>query len=216
MIEKVQESHLYMWLKEKDSKFLSKLDETIEYANTILPQINNVFASYTVHGVRHSINVMEYMYALVVDINKLSELEVALLIYSALLHDIGMIANVDEIKEIKADHAILGERKYSKVLEKYGDEMTALQECVRPVHGKRARDYIETKMDERLFLIPESTNISFKSELAQICMSHNEDFEWIKKKDILILMHSISLCYLEYLTIWILMSKEHHYIYINI
>jgi len=38
-----------------------------------------------------------------------------------------MIANVDEIKEIKADHAILGERKYSKVLEKYGDEMTALQ-----------------------------------------------------------------------------------------
>ena len=37
-----------------------------------------------------------------------------------------MIANVDEIKEIKADHAILGERKYSKVLEKYGDEMTAL------------------------------------------------------------------------------------------
>ena len=73
MIEKVQESHLYMWLKEKDSKFLSKLDETIEYANTILPQINNVFASYTVHGVRHSINVMEYMYALVVDINKLSE-----------------------------------------------------------------------------------------------------------------------------------------------
>lgn len=166
---------------------------------------------------------MEYMYALVVDINKLSELEVALLIYSALLHDIGMIANVDEIKEIKADHAILGERKYSKVLEKYGDEMTALQECVRPVHGKRARDYIETKMDERLFLIPESTNISFKSELAQICMSHNEDFEWIKKnlhndekRDILILMHSISLCYLEYLTIWILMSKEHHYIYINI
>ena len=67
------------------------------------------------------------------------------------------------------------------LLEKYGDEMTALQECVRPVHGKRARDYIETKMDERLFLIPESTNISFKSELAQICMSHNEDFEWIKK-----------------------------------
>ena len=30
-------------------------------------------------------------------------------------------------------------------------------------------------------MIPESTNISFKSELAQICMSHNEDFEWIKK-----------------------------------
>ena len=140
-----------MWLKEKDSKFLSKLDEIIQQANTILPQISNVFASYTVHGIRHSINVMEYMYALIVDINKLSELEVALLIYSSLLHDIGMVANAEEIKEIKTDHAILGERKYSKVLEKYKDETTALQECIRPVHGKRARDYIEKQMDGRLF-----------------------------------------------------------------
>lgn len=181
MIEKVQESHLYMWLKEIDSKFLNTLDEVIAYADAMLPQINNVFASYTIHGIRHSINVMEYMYELVVDIDKLSELEVAMLIYSALLHDIGMVANADEIKEIKADHAILGERKYSKVLEKYGDEMTALQECIRPVHGKRAKDYIETQMDEKLFLIPGSTKISFKSELAKICMSHNEDFEWIKK-----------------------------------
>ena len=40
MIEKVQESPLYMWLKEKDSKFLSKLDEVIEYANTMLSLIH--------------------------------------------------------------------------------------------------------------------------------------------------------------------------------
>ena len=177
----IQESHLYTWLKEKNSKFLGKLDELIAYANNALPLINNVFASYTVHGIRHSINVMEYMYELIVDIDKLSELEVALLIYSALLHDIGMIANEDEIKKIKMDQTILGERKYSKVLDKYGDETVALQECIRPVHGKRAKDYIEGQMDEKFFLIPESTSISFKSELAKICMSHNEDFEWIKK-----------------------------------
>ncbi len=181
MIEKVQESHLYMWLKRKHSNFLGKLDDVIDYANTMLPQINNVFATYTVHGIKHSINVMEYMYSLVTNLNKLSELEVVVLICSALLHDIGMIANADEIKEIKADHIVLGERKYSKVLDKYGDEVTALQECIRPVHGKRARDYIEKQMDEKLFLIPGSTKISFASEVALICMSHNEDFEWIKK-----------------------------------
>lgn len=181
MIDKVQESHLYIWLKGKNSKFLNKLEEVIDYANNMLPLINNVFASYTIHGIKHSINVMEYMYELIVDIDSLSELEVALLIYSALLHDIGMIANVDEIKKIKADQAILGERKYSKVLEKYGNEMIALQECIRPVHGKRASDHIEKRMAGALFVIPETTNISFKSELAKICMSHNEDFEWIKK-----------------------------------
>lgn len=64
-MENVQESHLYTWLKEKNSKFLSKLDEVIAYSIDVLPLINNVFASYTVHGIRHSINVMEYMYELI-------------------------------------------------------------------------------------------------------------------------------------------------------
>ena len=76
MIDKVQESHLYIWLKGKNSKFLNKLEEVIDYANNMLPLINNVFASYTIHGIKHSINVMEYMYELIVDIDSLSELEV--------------------------------------------------------------------------------------------------------------------------------------------
>lgn len=181
MIEKVQETHLYIWLKEKDSKFLSKLDEVITFANKMLPQINNVFAGYTVHGVSHAINVMEYMCELITDIERLSELEVVMLIYSALLHDIGMVASPDEIKKIKSDHSVLGERKYGKVLDKYDDEVTALQECIRPVHGKRSNDYIKTQMDSKLFLIPEATVVSFQDELGLICMSHNEDFEWIKK-----------------------------------
>ena len=181
MLTRVQDTHLYMWLKDKESEFLSKLDDVIKYAEDMLPQINNVFATYTIHGIQHSINVMEYMYSLIEDLDKLSELEVVMLIYSALLHDIGMAANQDEIKEIKADHMVLGDRKYSKVLDKYQNEMTALQECIRPVHGERAKAYIKNQMNENLFLIPGSTAISFKTELALICMSHNEDFEWIKK-----------------------------------
>lgn len=69
-----------MWLKDKESEFLSKLDEVIKYAEDMLPQINNVFATYTIHGIKHSINVMEYMYSLIADIDKLSELEVVMLI----------------------------------------------------------------------------------------------------------------------------------------
>ncbi|WP_035287932.1 ATP-binding protein [Clostridium sp. KNHs214] len=181
MIEKVQETHLYEWLRKKDSKFLTQLNEVIKYANDVLPLINNVFTNYTVHGIRHSIDVMEYMYNLISDIDQLSELEVISLIYSALLHDIGMVTNNDEIRDIKNDNSILGERKYSKVLEKFGEEKIALQECIRPIHGRRAKEYIEKNMDEKLFLIPESTIISFRIEISLICMSHNEDFEWIEK-----------------------------------
>lgn len=31
MIDKVQESHLYIWLRGKNSKFLNKLEEVIDY-----------------------------------------------------------------------------------------------------------------------------------------------------------------------------------------
>ena len=51
-MEKVQETHLYKCLKERDSKFISQLDEVIKYAETMLPLINNVFASYTIHGIQ--------------------------------------------------------------------------------------------------------------------------------------------------------------------
>lgn len=181
MIETVKETHLYLWLSERDSVFLEQLNDVIKYAEDTLPLINTVFSTYTVHGIKHSINVMEYMYALVTDINQLSELEVTLLIYSALFHDIGMVANDDEINDIKADRSVLGERKYSKVFEKYGNEKIALQECIRPVHGIRSKDHIETYMEEKCFLIPGSTVVSFRDELGLICMSHNEDFEWIEK-----------------------------------
>ena len=144
MVEKVQESHMYQWLKKRDSKLLDELDKVIKYANDMLPLINRVFSNYTIHGIRHAINVMEYMYSLVGEnIDKLSELEVTMLIESALLHDIGMVANEDEIQKIKNDDSDFGERKYSRVLEKFQNELIALQECVRPVHGKRSKIHIE-------------------------------------------------------------------------
>ena len=182
MIEKVQETHLYKWLCEKNSEFLGQVNEAIRYAETMLPLISKVFSDYTVHGIRHSINVMEYMFSLITDIDLLSELEVVLLIYGALFHDIGMVTNENEINDIKSDNSVLGERKYSKVFEKYGEENLSLQECIRPVHGKRSREHIENQMDEKLFRIPNSSVVSFRDELGLICMSHNEDFEWIEKE----------------------------------
>ena len=182
MYKTVCETHLYKWLEERNSEFLGQVNDAIKYAEDMLPLICKVFADYTVHGIKHSINVMEYMFSLIADIELLSELEVVLLIYSALFHDIGMIANEDEIKGIKADKLVLGDRKYSKVFEKYKEENIALQECIRPIHGKRSKDYIESQMDETLFLLPGSSVVSFRNELGLICIAHNEDFEWIEKE----------------------------------
>lgn len=181
MITNVQETQLYKWLVEKNSKFVGQIDEAAKYAEDMLPLINRVFSDYTVHGIKHSINVMEYMFSLITNIDLLSELEVTLLIYSALFHDIGMVTSENEIHDIMADNFVMGTRKYSKVFEKYGEENDSLQECIRPIHGKRSREHIN-HMDEKLFLIPDSSSVTFRDELGLICMSHNEDFEWIEKE----------------------------------
>ena len=121
MIDKVQETHLYKWLCEKNSEFLGQVNEAIRYAETMLPLVSKVFADYTVHGIRHSINVMEYMFSLITDIDLLSDLEVVLLIYSALFHDIGMVTNENEINDIKSDNSVLENEnivKYLKSMEK--------------------------------------------------------------------------------------------------
>ena len=135
MIKEMNQTKAFKLLEKRESVFLNQVKDAINIANDMLPQINNVFNTYTIHGMKHSINVAEYMFELIDDAEKMSDLELVMLIYAALFHDSGMIVSNDEIMEIKKDKILLGNRKYSKVLEKYGDEKVALQECVRPVHG---------------------------------------------------------------------------------
>lgn len=159
------------------------MNEAIDIANKMLPLINSVFTTYTIHGIKHSINVAEYMFDLIEDAKEMSDLELVMLIYAALFHDSGMIVSDQEINGIKNDEIFPGGRKYSKVLEKYGDNKVALQECIRPVHGSRVKDFIDSLMEtnSKIFLIPETTNIFFHRELELICRSHCEDFSWIIK-----------------------------------
>lgn len=180
----MQSTKAYLLLQKRRSPFLSQVNKAIEFASQILPMITKVFQTYTLHGMSHSVHVAEYMYELIDDAEKMSDLEIVMLIYAALFHDVGMVVLDREIEEIKTDKLLLGNRKYSKVFQKYNNENIALQECVRPVHGKRSREFLEKIDDENkeMFLISAGTATTFQSELALICQAHNEDFEWISKE----------------------------------
>lgn len=174
-----ENTNLYKLLKEKNSPFLKQVEDIDKHARNILPKINRVFANYTGHGIEHSINVMHYMYELIPEPKLFSDLEIVGLIYSAFLHDVGMVVTEDEILKIKSDDLTIVDKRYSLVFEKYQDEIISLQECIRPIHGIRSKTYIENEVDSDLFLLPGSTNISFKEDIAKICAAHNENFEWI-------------------------------------
>ena len=100
----LDELTLIKYLKSIDSPFLPKIQEVYEQVNDILnSRVQHVFPQYTLHNTGHSFRIMEYMSKLVGDITKLNELEITLMVYSALLHDIGMAVSEDDINSIKAD-----------------------------------------------------------------------------------------------------------------
>ena len=99
MIKEMNQTKAFKLLEKRESVFLNQVKDAINIANDMLPQINNVFNTYTIHGMKHSINVAEYMFELIDDAEKMSDLELVMLIYAALFHDSGMIVSNDEIME---------------------------------------------------------------------------------------------------------------------
>lgn len=182
----IKETKLYQELKsrntEKSNYYINNIDFMCRESAPFLERIVRVFRNYTKHDISHSRNVIEIMYELIEDnVNDLEELELTLLIMAAITHDLGMFATEEEIKKIKSDELIIGNRKYSKVLAKVGDEQIALEECIRPSHAKRSGEIINHVIkDNKKVLNAHNSESSYLSHLSKINESHNESLEWIK------------------------------------
>lgn len=178
---KLDDLALVKHLKSLESPFLAKIKEVYEQVKDILDsRVQHVFPNFTLHNTSHSFRIMEYMAKLVNDYTKLNELEITLLIYSALLHDIGMAVSAEDIDSIKADLFPFCDVKFSamkKIMD--DDEGLALQEFVRRIHASLSARYIRKNLKEKL-VIPKLITLDFANELALICESHTEDYDWIK------------------------------------
>ena len=104
MIKEMNQTKVYKLLEKRKSVFLNQVKDAINIADDMLPQINNVFNTYTIHGMKHSINVVEYMFDLIENAEEMSDLELVMIIYAALFHDSGMIVSDDEIVGMQLDH----------------------------------------------------------------------------------------------------------------
>lgn len=178
---KMDDLTLIKHLKSIDSPFLPNIQEVYEKVKDILnSRVQHVFPHYTLHNTGHSFRIMEYMSKLVGDIRKLNELEIALMVYSALLHDIGMAVSEDDIKSIKEDSFPFCEVKFSAMRKIMGgNEVLALQEYVRRIHASMSGKYIRENLKDKL-VVPKLASLDFTKELALICEAHTEDYDWIK------------------------------------
>ncbi|WP_404457772.1 ATP-binding protein [Oceanobacillus kapialis] len=169
-------------VKEKNEQLYNNF---LSVYRKVEPLLNNrismVFPYYTMHDVKHSFRIMNYMEKLIPDIDSINEFELLLLAYSALLHDVGMAVSEDEIIKIEKGDIEYREINYDSVLEKFeGDKTLANQEYIRKVHAIRSAEFIKENLKKDLIL-PNMPSTTFETELALICQSHTEDINWIKE-----------------------------------
>jgi molecular chaperone HtpG len=178
----IDNPRLLQCLVERNSEFVPTIYTVSNLVEPILNRISIIFPDYTLHDINHSIRVMEYMYDLIGDISQLSDLDICLLIYSALLHDIGMTATEKEINLIKQDKYLNLDIRYKALLKKYNDnEKLALQEYLRKIHSLRSSEFIKDSL-KIYMLFKTQPSLNFYEDLCLICQSHTEDYEWIKNK----------------------------------
>lgn len=170
---------LIQHLKSIESPFLGKITELYNEVKKILDtRIPTIFPNYTLHNTGHSLRIMQYMADIVQDLNKLNELEIVLMIYSALLHDIGMAVSQADIDLIKNDDFPYFDINLSAIKKVINEnEELALQEYIRKFHSSLSAKWINENSEN--FKIP-NLSLNFSKELALICESHTKDFDWIK------------------------------------
>lgn len=178
---KLDDLALVKHLKELESPFLSIIQSIYDEVKDLLNnRIQTIFPKYTLHNTGHSFRIISYMNKLVDNPSSLNELEITLLICSALLHDIGMAASDEDVHSIKTDSFSFCDVKFSamkKIVNE--DEGEALQEYIRRIHASLSGKYIREKLKDKL-IIPKLANLDFANELALICESHTQDYDWIK------------------------------------
>lgn len=178
----INNANLMKELKRRDSPFFNKINELyIEIEDVLNNRIARVFPFYTQHDVKHSLRIMGHIYDIIENVEELNDLEIALLIYAAMLHDIGMAADEEEIEKIKSGELKYEGLDYSLQLKEFSNNETyALQEFVREVHAYRSSEFIKNKL-LKYFTIPDMQSVSFANELALVCEAHTKDFFWLKE-----------------------------------
>lgn len=180
-IEKFEESLLFKTLKRRESEFIPNLLNVFREVSTRLSnRIPVVFPNYTLHDINHCLRVISYM-GEITDIDNLNDFEIALLLYSALLHDIGMAVDDTTIKNIEDEKFELSSIKHSILMQRYNNNSTlATQEIIRRCHADLSAEFI--LRDYRRYLtFQELDSIDFANDLALICKSHTKNTTWLTK-----------------------------------
>ena len=134
--------------------YTAKLEILEVFLSDEYKKIETYFPEYTYHDWNHTINVLEYMYDLVEQPAQLSAEEIMVMIFVALLHDIGMAVDEEEAKELIGkelpDKSVVTEIIRAKHGEFAEKKLEKIQEMANIVASEHNKKYIELRNAFRL------------------------------------------------------------------
>lgn len=165
------------------NKNIDTLEDAISYSIDYLEKIETILPKFTMHGYKHSFNVLELMGKLLINMKviyekdgqekiKLTSYEIALLILSAFFHDIGMsVDGLLEDVEIERGYTTF---KKNNMLD---DEKKLFLKYIRAMHHERVKEfvnkYVKDNNNKLIWIEKNGNRIQIKSDLIIICKSHN-------------------------------------------
>jgi len=176
LLDKFLELEIFKLLKSKSSDELYlNIVEISRWSLELLPLTINTFKKYTIHHSQHQYNILTIFEKILKDkLNKLTDLELCLLILSALLHDIGMVFTDEEKQNIlqsREFELFLNSNPAAKISfiksNRELNENLLIWFC-RTIHAKRVDGFL-IKINDRL----KYNGFSIRKELKLICESHN-------------------------------------------
>ena len=145
-----------MFLKNIAEDLIISISKCIDLCSQIMSEIRVSETEFTLHDLHHSFNVIDLMGQLIKNKEDLSVFEIGFLIYSALLHDIGMINWEND---------------------------TITSEKIRLNHGKRTFEFIKKGYLFENSCLPFSFGLYdslYRQYLPELCQSHMEDIAFIE------------------------------------
>jgi len=167
-----------------DPDKVTMVNELVEYAIPILDRIIETFPTYTLHNGQHQLNILNlYGELLGTRMKDLSSLESAILILAAFYHDIGMVYSEEEREYLEREdqfEEFLNTHPRAKLIySENGVDNELAEWFCRSQHAMRVWVYLN-KVSNLL----NWGGMSLREPLAKVCLSHNEDTEYIKSDEL--------------------------------
>jgi hypothetical protein len=183
---------------------ISIVDQVFEESRQIHKAILRHLPEYTLHDEEHLLRTVELMDRLLPEktLQNLIPLELAGLVLSVALHDIGMAPSENEIRRLLSESssemykepdrlrylsfregypAILRRQCELRLENRYSEaqelEAYLLSEYLRQTHGDRGRQFIFDRYYEEFIY----ADFNFATRLAEICYSHTQDPLFLEK-----------------------------------